>query len=29
LTKENTAEIQENVLTEYNRIKQLAGKKSK
>jgi pyruvate ferredoxin oxidoreductase beta subunit len=29
LTKENIAEIQENVLTEYNRIKQLAGKKSK
>jgi pyruvate ferredoxin oxidoreductase beta subunit len=29
LTKENTAEIQENVKTEYNRIKLLAGKKSK
>ena len=29
LTKENTAEIQEHVLMEYNKIKQLAGKKSK
>jgi pyruvate ferredoxin oxidoreductase beta subunit len=29
LTKENTAEIQEKVLIEYNRIKTLAGKKTK
>ena len=29
LTKENIAEIQEHVLMEYDRIKQLAGKKSK
>ena len=29
LTKENIAEIQEHVLMEYNRIKQLAGKKTR
>ncbi len=29
LTKENTAEIQEHILIELNRIRQLAGKKSK
>ncbi|MCX6005758.1 MAG: pyruvate synthase subunit PorB [Chloroflexi bacterium] len=29
LTKENTAEIQEHVLMEYNKIRQLAGKKSR